>query len=110
MITVLSLSLIYIGSSVSVSPEGNFIAVGAPGDNVNVGATWVFNWNGSYFTEFGKVVGKFKKTKGDIEPSQGTIYFKRLKSEHAIHYVLNTMVTDIIIQVNRSVSRKMEHT
>jgi hypothetical protein len=35
------------GSSVSLSSDGSLLAVGGPGDNSNVGATWVFRRYGS---------------------------------------------------------------
>ena len=34
------------GNSVAISTTGNTIAVGGPGDNSNVGATWIYQWSG----------------------------------------------------------------
>lgn len=60
-----------------MSPDGNFIAVGGPGDNRGVGATWVFKWNGSYFAEFDKIVGI---TSEDMPPSLGTTLIQEIES------------------------------
>jgi hypothetical protein len=55
-------TVIYFGSSTSLSADGNYLVVGGNGDNSNVGATWLFTrsdttWNqyGSKTTETGSV-------------------------------------------------------
>lgn len=46
------------GSSVSLSSDGLTMAVGGPGDNGNIGATWIFKLTGGSFTQVGsKLVG-----------------------------------------------------
>lgn len=56
------------GQSVSMSADGNTFAVGAPQDNSNVGAVWVFVRNGNTWTQQGlKLVGS-----GGTTAKQGT--------------------------------------
>ena len=43
--------------SVALSVDGSTAIVGAPGDNSNVGAAWVFVRNGSTWTQQTKLVG-----------------------------------------------------
>ena len=45
------------GFSVALSVDGSTAIVGAPGDNSNVGAAWVFVRNGSTWTQQAKLVG-----------------------------------------------------
>jgi hypothetical protein len=46
------------GTSVSLDADGNKLAVGAPRDNSNIGATWIFTRSGSTWTQQGnKLVG-----------------------------------------------------
>jgi hypothetical protein len=46
------------GTSVSVSADGNTIAIGGPGDNSYAGATWIFTRNGTVWAQQGsKLVG-----------------------------------------------------
>jgi hypothetical protein len=45
------------GFSVALSVDGSTAIVGAPGDNSNVGAAWVFVRNGSTWTQQTKLVG-----------------------------------------------------
>lgn len=42
----------------SLSLDGNFLAIGGPGDNNGIGATWTFVYNGSTYQQLGrKLVG-----------------------------------------------------
>lgn len=42
----------------SLSSDGEFLAVGAPGDDSNNGAVWVFHYDGSAYSQMGsKIVG-----------------------------------------------------
>ncbi len=45
------------GSSVSVSADGNTAIIGAPGDNSNAGAAWVYIRSGTTWTQQAKLVG-----------------------------------------------------
>jgi hypothetical protein len=46
------------GYSVSLSADGNTLAVGGPRDNNNIGATWIFTRSGTTWTQQGsKLVG-----------------------------------------------------
>jgi hypothetical protein len=46
------------GISVSLSCDGNILAIGGPGDNNNLNATWMFTRNGTIWTQEGdKLVG-----------------------------------------------------
>jgi FG-GAP repeat len=45
------------GSSVSLSADGLTAAVGAPGDNSNTGAVWIFSRRGNIWTQQAKLVG-----------------------------------------------------
>ena len=45
------------GRSVYLSGDGNTLAVGAPGDNNNMGATWVWTRSGEIWTQKAKLVG-----------------------------------------------------
>jgi len=46
------------GASVSVSADGNTLAVGAPADNGNIGAAWIYTRTGTTWTQQGdKLVG-----------------------------------------------------
>jgi hypothetical protein len=46
------------GKAISISTSGNTIAVGGPTDNSDIGATWIFEWNGSTWLQQGsKIVG-----------------------------------------------------
>ena len=46
------------GSSVSISADGNTIVAGGTGDNSDVGAAWVYTFNGSNYVQVGnKLVG-----------------------------------------------------
>ncbi len=46
------------GYSVSISSDGNFIAMGGPGDNNFIGAVWIFNRNNGMWAQQGsKLVG-----------------------------------------------------
>lgn len=45
------------GTSVSLSNDGNTLAVGGPRDNNNVGATWIFNRIGNIWQQTKKIVG-----------------------------------------------------
>lgn len=48
----------YQGYSVSISGDGNLIAVGGPGDNSNSGATWIFTCIGGNWSQLeNKLVG-----------------------------------------------------
>lgn len=42
------------GYAVSCSSNGRIIAVGGPGDNNGIGATWIFSYNGSTYKQLGK--------------------------------------------------------
>jgi hypothetical protein len=44
------------GSSVSLSGDGNTLAVGGPGDNGALGAVWMFTRGGSSFTQVTKLI------------------------------------------------------
>ena len=56
------------GQSVSLASEGNTLAVGAPGDNGNIGTTWIFIRNLGLWTQQQQLIGA-----GNIGPSmQGT--------------------------------------
>jgi hypothetical protein len=47
------------GSSVSISADGNTLAVGGHGDNNGIGATWIFTRSGGVWTQQGsKLVGQ----------------------------------------------------
>lgn len=49
-----------IGNSVSLSSNGSIIAVGGPIDNTDVGATWIFQYDGLTYQQVGeKLVGGF---------------------------------------------------
>lgn len=37
------------GKSTSMSSDGRFLAAGGPGDNAGMGATWIFQFNGSTY-------------------------------------------------------------
>lgn len=51
-------SLARQGSSVSLSADGNTLAVGGPGDNTNQGAVWIWTHTGGVWTQQGsKLVG-----------------------------------------------------
>ena len=54
---------IYQGYSVSLSGDGNTLAVGGYGDNSFFGATWVFNGGVSNPCSQGNITKKTKKTK-----------------------------------------------
>ena len=45
------------GSSVSLSADGNTLAVGGPGDDSNIGATWVFARSSGVWSQQTKLVG-----------------------------------------------------
>ena len=45
------------GASIALSADGNILAVGAPQDNTNIGATWVFARGGTTWTQAPKLVG-----------------------------------------------------
>lgn len=46
------------GMSVSLSADGNTLAVGGPEDNSNIGATWIFTRSGTIWTQQGsKLIG-----------------------------------------------------
>jgi hypothetical protein len=45
------------GTSVALSSDGNTLAVGGPGDNSNMGATWIFTRSGTIWTQQDKLVG-----------------------------------------------------
>ena len=45
------------GSSVSLSTDGNTLAVGAPSDNSGVGATWIWTRTGTIWTQQDKLIG-----------------------------------------------------
>ena len=49
---------VYQGCAVSLSSDGNILAVGGYGDSTNAGATWIFTRSGSTWTQQGsKLVG-----------------------------------------------------
>jgi hypothetical protein len=45
-----------LGSSVALSDDGNTALVGGQGDNDNVGAAWVFTWNGLVWAQQGNKI------------------------------------------------------
>lgn len=46
------------GRSVSLSTDGRILAVGGPYDNQSIGATWIFEFDGSSYQQRGnKLVG-----------------------------------------------------
>lgn len=47
-----------IGSSVAISRDGNTVAIGGYQDNSGIGATWIFVWNGTSWSQQGsKLIG-----------------------------------------------------
>lgn len=44
----------FLGSSVSLSSDGRILAIGGPGDNNGIGATWIFVSNGSVYQQLGQ--------------------------------------------------------
>lgn len=49
---------LFLGSSLSLSSDGRILAVGGPKDNSGVGATWMFEFDGSTYRQFNnKLVG-----------------------------------------------------
>jgi hypothetical protein len=45
------------GQSVSLSADGNTLAVGSPADSAGIGATWIFTRNAGVWTQQAKLVG-----------------------------------------------------
>ncbi|MES2273604.1 MAG: hypothetical protein V4487_05395, partial [Chlamydiota bacterium] len=61
------------GTSVSLSADGNTLAFGGPGDNNNVGATWIFTRSSGTWTQQGlKLTGTGGTGSGATGPFQGT--------------------------------------
>lgn len=68
-------SIIYQGSSISMTDDGNTIVVGGNNDNNTNGAVWVFNRNSFgelYFQQGDKIVGSGNVTYGAIASKQGS--------------------------------------
>jgi hypothetical protein len=60
--------VVYQGASVALSADGNTAIVGAPGDNGNIGAVWVYTRSGAVWSQQGaKLVG----TSASIQPGYG---------------------------------------
>ena len=45
------------GTSVSLSDDGNTLAIGGPGDHSNIGATWIFTRSGTWSQQGNKLIG-----------------------------------------------------
>ncbi len=59
------------GSSVSLSSDGSRLAVGGPFDNDVVGATWVFQYDGSVYNQLGeKLVGSGYEDRSSTQGKQ----------------------------------------
>ena len=47
---------VLVGTSVSLSEDGNTLAIGGPGDNTNIGAVWIWNRSGTTWTKRDKLI------------------------------------------------------
>jgi hypothetical protein len=52
-----SIGAAHLGASVSLSADGNTLAVGGNTDNTDVGATWIFTRNGTTWSQQAKLIG-----------------------------------------------------
>jgi hypothetical protein len=59
------------GTSVGLSSEGNTALIGGPGDNLDVGAAWVFARAGSTWTQQAKLTGNEESGEGEFGFSVG---------------------------------------